>query len=109
MSQEMTTFPEVLTLEEAARYLNLSPETVVQLAQEGNIPARQVDKSWRFLRSALERWLKGEDEPTVIDARTIIDQARHLSITDKMKLLGSLADSLAAIKEMPPELFNRYQ
>jgi excisionase family DNA binding protein len=48
---------EILTLEEASRFLKLSRSTVYSLAQRRKIPAQKVGKSWRFVRSYLIRWL----------------------------------------------------
>ena len=58
---ETTTIPEVLTLEDAARFLKLSPEAVARQAEAGQIPGRQVEGSWRFLLSRLKDWLGRRD------------------------------------------------
>jgi excisionase family DNA binding protein len=47
----------VLTLNEAAAYLQLPIETVAQQAEAGQIPGRRIDDSWRFLKAAINRWL----------------------------------------------------
>jgi excisionase family DNA binding protein len=51
------TFPDVLTLAEAARYLRVPQAAIRKRAQSGDIPGRRFDKDWRFLKSALEQWL----------------------------------------------------
>lgn len=38
----------MLTLDEAARVLKKSPESVRRLAAEGKIPAVKVGRGWRF-------------------------------------------------------------
>lgn len=48
---------EILTLEEVARYLRLTPQTIYKWAQEKRIPAVKLGKEWRFRRSILDRWL----------------------------------------------------
>lgn len=48
---------QLLTAEEAAKYLRLHVKSVYRLARAGKIPARKVGGSWRFHRLALERWL----------------------------------------------------
>jgi len=58
---QSATLSEVLTLEEAARYLRLSPETVARQAAKGNIPGQWVEGSWRFLHAALVDWLRTRD------------------------------------------------
>ena len=52
--------PEVLDLGEAAALLRVKPEVVSTLAQERGIPARRVGDEWRFSRTALMEWLKGD-------------------------------------------------
>ncbi len=52
---------EVLTLEEVADYLRLPAETVEREAARGRIPGRQVENTWRFLKSAIDEWLHSQD------------------------------------------------
>jgi excisionase family DNA binding protein len=49
---------QVLTLEEAADFLRVSPNTAEELAAHGTIPGRRIRDEWRFLKSALEDWLR---------------------------------------------------
>ena len=56
---------EVMTLTEAARFLRLSPAKVRAGAEEGEIPARKVKGEWRFAKSVLLDWLRGEPDPTL--------------------------------------------
>lgn len=49
---------EILTLEEASRFLKLSRSTLYSLAQKRKIPAQKVGKSWRFVKSYLIKWLE---------------------------------------------------
>jgi excisionase family DNA binding protein len=49
---------EVLTLAEAAAYLRLSDEDVVRLVREQALPGRRIDREWRFLKAALQEWLR---------------------------------------------------
>jgi excisionase family DNA binding protein len=52
---------DVLTLEEAADYLRVSGEVIARLADGGVIPSRRVGSEWRFLKIALNEWLKGRE------------------------------------------------
>jgi excisionase family DNA binding protein len=54
---------EVLTLGEAAGYLRLSEEVVLRLVREQNLPARQAGAEWRFLKSAIQDWLRTGSPP----------------------------------------------
>jgi len=57
---------EVLTLEEAAGYLRLPEEAIEREAAMGHIPARRIEDTWRFLKAALDDWLRGQDSRTVL-------------------------------------------
>ena len=53
---------EVLTIDEAADLLRTDAATVTSMAEDGTLPARKVGDDWRFTRSALLRWLGGDEE-----------------------------------------------
>ncbi|PIR20594.1 MAG: helicase [Deltaproteobacteria bacterium CG11_big_fil_rev_8_21_14_0_20_47_16] len=46
-----------LSVEEAAKHLNLGKTLLYSMAQEGNIPANKVGKQWRFSKNQLDEWL----------------------------------------------------
>ncbi len=54
---------EVLTLAEAAAYLRVSEGDVLRLVQEESLPGRMIGKEWRFLKSALQDWLRSPGKP----------------------------------------------
>jgi excisionase family DNA binding protein len=56
--------PDVLTLHEAAAFLRVGDRDVAALAAAQAIPARKVGAEWRFLKSALEDWLRKTVPPT---------------------------------------------
>jgi excisionase family DNA binding protein len=49
---------EVLTLAEAASFLRVHEQAVVELAADQAIPAQKIGGEWRFLKKALEEWLR---------------------------------------------------
>jgi excisionase family DNA binding protein len=49
---------EVLTLGEAAAYLRLSEDVVLGTIREQELPGRMVGTEWRFLKTALQDWLR---------------------------------------------------
>ena len=55
---------DILTLEEVASYLRLTPQTIYKWAQEKRIPAAKLGKEWRFRKSIIDRWL---DEQILCD------------------------------------------
>lgn len=48
---------EVLTPEEVAEILKVTPATVRKLLRDGELPGRKIGKSWRVTRQALEAYL----------------------------------------------------
>jgi excisionase family DNA binding protein len=49
---------DVLTLAEAAAYLRTSPDEVLRLVREQGLPGRQVGEDYRFLKAAVQDWLR---------------------------------------------------
>ncbi len=61
-----TVTPTVLTLEEVADYLRLPPETVERQAARGRLPGRRIEDTWRFLKAAVDDWLRGQDDRIIL-------------------------------------------
>jgi excisionase family DNA binding protein len=53
----------VLTTEEAAEFLKLTPFTVRDYARRRILPARKVGKGWRFYKPDLVAWLRDYKAP----------------------------------------------
>ena len=62
--------PRVLTLEETATYLRLPAITVERQATLGQIPGRRIEDTWRFLRDAIDDWLRSQDSRTLLLQQT---------------------------------------
>ena len=60
------TMPDVLTLEEVADYLRLPKELVERQARQGQIPGRRIEDTWRFLKEAINDWLRSHDNRTIL-------------------------------------------
>lgn len=82
--------PEVLTLAEAARFLKLPAKQVERLALDQGLPGRKIGRQWRFLRTAVEKWLTPngtasvlsqfgafKDDPTYDEFRKILEANRR--------------------------------
>jgi len=48
---------EVLTAREVANLLKMPVSTIYELARRGELPARRLGRTWRFLRPRLEQLL----------------------------------------------------
>ena len=60
---------DLLSTEDAARYLHLNTKRVQALARTGRLPGRRVGRKWLFDRHDLDRLLGSEPEllPAVLD------------------------------------------
>jgi len=54
---------QVLTVEQAARKLQVKPHTVREYLKRGMIPGRKLGRSWRILETELESFLSGSGPP----------------------------------------------
>lgn len=55
-------WPDVLTINETAKYLRIPLSSLYKLAQEGKIPCQKVGRHWRFRRQSIESWLEANTE-----------------------------------------------
>ncbi|HAJ57445.1 MAG TPA: DNA-binding protein [Candidatus Omnitrophica bacterium] len=53
---------EIMEAKEVAEYLHLHPFTVHKFAREGKLPCFKIGNDWRFRRSAVEEWVKLQEE-----------------------------------------------
>jgi hypothetical protein len=87
------TIPDILTLEETSSYLRLPVETVINQASQGNIPGQKIENDWRFLKVAIDDWLRSKnskhillsqagalaDDVSIVQLREMVYQARERS------------------------------
>ena len=55
---------EFLTVEEAARYLRVNPQTVYRLLRCGDCPGFKIGRQWRIRRTDLDAHLCAQDATT---------------------------------------------
>ncbi|MBI2521149.1 MAG: helix-turn-helix domain-containing protein [Bdellovibrio sp.] len=51
---------EVMTTSEVESYLRISRKTLLKLVSEGKLPARKIGKNYRYLKSEINNFLKGQ-------------------------------------------------
>lgn len=54
---------EVFTLIEAAAYLRVTEAELMRLVDDQALPGRQFGTEWRFLKSAIQDWLRTPPKP----------------------------------------------
>lgn len=56
--------PELMMVEDVAKYLRVKPSTIYEWASNGKLPAVKVGRLWRFHRGQIETWVqKGGHQP----------------------------------------------
>ena len=70
---------QVLTIEEVADYLRLPEEVVLQEAVQGHLPGRKIADTWRFLKDAIDDWLRTQDSRAIL-----LNQAGSLAEDDRL-------------------------
>lgn len=69
---------EILNMEEAAEFFNVSIKTFIKLLKEEQVPARKIGREWRFSRNALIQWLSSGNSrqysSSESDAREFFDR-----------------------------------
>ena len=72
----------VFTLKEMAVYLKMPEEKIERQVLHGEIPGRRIENEWRFLRTAVDEWLKSYDTRNIL-----ISQFGALSDDEKLEEL----------------------
>ncbi len=53
---------DVLTLNEACKYLRISSYALADLARDKKIPCFKVGRMWRFRKSSIEKWMERQEK-----------------------------------------------
>ena len=72
----MASDPEVLTVKEVCKLLQLHQSTVYKLIKEGKIPVFRIGSDWRFRTDLIMRWMDEHSLPSRefdIDPQTEFD------------------------------------
>lgn len=56
--------PEIMSVDEAYKFLRISKPTLYRYVQRGEIPAFKVGRSWKFHKENLEKWINDSIEQT---------------------------------------------
>lgn len=77
---------QVLTIQEVADYLRLPEEIILQEVIQGHLPGRKIADTWRFLKDAIDDWLRTQDSRAIL-----LSQAGTLKDDDTLdELLTSI-------------------
>jgi excisionase family DNA binding protein len=85
----------MMNVEEAASYMDVTPETIRVLARQKRIPAAKVGKLWRFDKDDLNQFIRGQyqhDTRTTTAPGSSPEQVQQRGISDGL-VIQLVADS----------------
>jgi len=86
---------EVMTLQEVADYLRVTPKTISRLLKTGSIPASRVGRQWRFDKTSIDEWLKRRS--VGVKARVlVVDDEENVQLLFK-ETLGELGHEVITV------------
>jgi PTS system nitrogen regulatory IIA component len=95
----------ILTIEEAAKYLNVSARTIYDWAQKGEIPAGKIGNIWHFKRESIDRWMHDRMSASKSAKKRIVMNTDAIILRERIALLKSddraLAVLLDTLREAP--------
>ena len=53
-------WPDVMTVDDAAQYMQLDASTIRELLRNGQLPGKKVGRVWRLLKTEIDAYLRGE-------------------------------------------------
>jgi excisionase family DNA binding protein len=63
----MAQHKEVMNVNEASRYLGISPDTLYRYASLERIPAFKLGNRWRFKKTVLDEWMEFKSKNSTTD------------------------------------------
>ena len=67
-------FPEILTLEQAAEYLQLPVDVVLSYLEQRKMPGVKIGDTWRIRRAMLDQWLDHQSLLDIKEQRTPLNE-----------------------------------
>jgi excisionase family DNA binding protein len=74
-----------LTTEQVSAWIQRPTSWISQEAKAGRIPGHKIGRHWRFLRSELEAWIRGEWRPRTHASTSVFQAARERLLSRSLK------------------------
>lgn len=98
----------VLTPEEAAAVLKVTPRTIYEWLKKGRIPGRKIGKVWRIPEVGLEEWLYGPLSPRGVKQESLSSPSyQTLSLEEWEKALDEWSMEFEGSPPLPDEALRR--
>lgn len=90
---------DILNLEEACDFLNVSERTLIKLLREEHLPARKIGREWRFGKQALTDWISAGDSCDYSTQGDIYSVYEDCAGNDRAIILADMAGQLQRLQE----------
>lgn len=90
---------EVWTLSDVASFLRIADAQLASEAEAGRLPGRNLGGEWRFLKSAIVRWLSNSEVGGVVIAADAHPGVIHKSMPKNKVTNRGLLDSIGAFAD----------
>ncbi len=98
----MTDFPEILTPEQAAEYLQLTVDAILSYLEERKIPGVKIGNTWRIRRIMLDQWLDRRSLLGMGEQKTSSNQSIEPNRDEEVSIVQTAgASSKETIRETP--------
>lgn len=58
----MAEHAEIMNIDQCAKYLGISPDTLYKYAAEGRLPGFKLGNRWRFKKSLIDQWIDSQSK-----------------------------------------------
>jgi excisionase family DNA binding protein len=80
---------QLMTVEEVANYLRVTKKTIYRLLRQGRIPATKIGRQWRFNKTLVDKWLRGNSVKAKANILVVDDEETiRLLFKDTLEELG---------------------
>ena len=107
MASGSWTIDVVLTVEQAAALLQLTPATVRRFASAGRVPGIKLGRRWRFDETVLSDWLKSRALENLKSWPSVVEKAPRIGRSAFSSLDARLESLLAQPTEPLPNSSKR--
>src|SRR5262245_45933529 len=87
--------------ESLARYLHISPQQVLKMAERGSVPGRKIGGQWRFSQAEIHHWLEerigAAGEADLAHVQELLDKAAEQKEPATVRISELLAPEAIAI------------
>jgi nitrogen PTS system EIIA component len=88
-------------LEALARYLHLTPQQVIKLAERGQLPGRKIGGEWKFARPDIHQWFENRiglsDEEELVRVESVLQQSAPLENEQEIRISALLPVEAIAV------------